>query len=467
MDRLGARFDDFVDVSEFWRIVESTRDDDFDEQLRRLDDALGRLSSEHEAGFRACFASMMRYACSWRLWDASRIAFRGLDDETFYGLRAWLISQGRERYFEVLTEPDALAEGRIAAFEAFGRRIVGGKDGLVDTFTHAPIDHEDVEVAQAAFPRLWARYCSIMAKANTMRSRLFTYGECQRLIQKSRRLLAVCVVVIIAGCGLLPWYGGLLVATGCVASLLAWLYRAATRRNVGGFVSRARSVGNATQLVGEIDVTVVCVRPSGSLSTGWDDGEVPAALTLLRNEADRHGVDLSFRRVEETREELELPSLLGRFDEYDPEAIETLKQVVDAATPQRNGFVLVLTTENACTPTAWQRARWANPSTEFCVCPRNASAETIAHEILHLFGAQDLYVSERPGSVTWGDILEDVTGYVYAITGEDITQTSLMTNLEGTGLSVDPLTAAAIGWTERVAGRRVPLFGSPAEPDAA
>ena len=236
---------------------------------------------------------------------------------------------------------------------------------------------------------------------------------------------------------------------------------------MGGFVSRARSVGNATHLVGEIDVTVVCVRPSGSVSNGWDDGEVAAALTLLRNEADRHGVDLSFRRVEETREELELPSLLGRFDEYDPEAIETLKQVVDSVTPQRNGFVLVLTTEHACTPTAWPRTRWANQSTEFCVCPRNASAETIAHEVLHLFGAQDLYVSERPGSMTWADILEDVTGYVYAITGEDITQTSLMTNLDETGLSVDPLTAAAIGWTERVAGRRVPLFSSPAKPDAA
>ena len=356
--------------------------------------------------------------------------------------------------------------GRIAAFEAFGRRIVGAKDGLVETFTREPLDHEDVEAVQAAFPKLWARYGSMKAKADTIRSRLFTYEECRRLIQRTRVLLALCVALVGTVCVLLSWYGGFLVTAGFVAAFIAWAYRTAIRRNVGGFISRARSVGNATQLVGEVDVAVVCVRPSGTRGIGWDEGEVGAALTLLRNEAHRHGVDLSFRRVEEVREELELPSLLGRFDAYDPEALQTLKLVVDAATPRRNGFVLVLTTEHACTPTAWVRSRWADPSTEFCVCPRNASAETIAHEVLHLFGAQDLYVSERTGSMTWGDILDDVTGYVHDITGEDITQTSLMTNLDDAGLSVDPITAAAIGWTDRVAGHRVPLFGRSASPDA-
>ncbi|MEM6291136.1 MAG: DUF4240 domain-containing protein [Myxococcota bacterium] len=447
-----------MNASEFWRIVESTHDGDGDEQLRRLQAELARLSAEDEAGFRACFAGMMRYACSWRLWDASRIAFRGMDDDTFFGVRAWLVSRGSQRYFEVLAEPDTLASGDIASFAAFGRCIVGANDGLVETFSHAPLDHDDVDVVQSTFPQLCARYSSLTANASSFRRRLFTPSECRTWIRRGRTVLVLTLGAIVAAWALLPWYGGLLVSAGCVGALIAWVFSVNTSRTVGGFVSRGRSVGNATQLVGEVEVALVCVRPSGSRPCSWDEGETDAALALLCDEAARHGVELSFRRVEAAQEVLELPSLLGRFDAYDPESIRVLEQVVDAATPSNNGFALVLTTEHACTPTAWMSTRLRSRSLEFCVCPRSASAETIAHEILHLFGAQDLYVSERPGSMTWQGILDDVTAYVHSITGEDITQTSLMTNLDGPGLTVDPLTAAAVGWTERVAGRAVPLF---------
>lgn len=444
-----------MDAAEFWSIVESTRHEEREEQLARLDRAIEQL--EDEDAFRACFAGLMRYACDWRLWDASRVAFRGMRDETFYGVRAWLVSRGRERYFEVLENPDSLVEG-VGTFEAFGRRIAGSTDGLEGAFTGQPLDDDDREAFWVAFPKLSARYDSIGSDLTARARRLYTHRE--RLAQRRRSwiLLALTLALSISAWLALSWYWAVLATIGLPTLLVAGAVWFGRRQTVGAFISRGRSLGNASRLVGNVDVAVVCIRPPGETADAWDDGEVTAALELLQEEAQRHGVELSFRRVEPTKTVVELPRLLGRFGRYDDDSIAALERYIEPLTPRGNGFVLVLSAETACTPSAWSTCRIRGGDPEFSVCPRNASASIIAHEVLHLFGGQDLYVPSRPGALTHERIIDDVATFVESVTGEDITKTSLMTNLSEPDLTVDPVTAAAVGWTRHVAGRWVPIF---------
>lgn len=457
-----------MDVSEFWRILEASQADARPDQLARLQASLERLDETQRSGFTACFTALMRYACDWGLWDASAIAYRGMDSRTFFGVRAWLISRGREVYEDVLARPDALSRQDVGVFFELAELVGGQETDLAklslraSDFTGAAVEDDD-DARRAAFPALFERYCNFRATEAAKGRWLFSRRERTEFAWKARAGAGVAVAL----CGLalwsLPWWGAILACVGSLAAAATLLLEVAKRRDVGAFAGRARSIGNARTLVGDIDVAIVHARRVGSAQVrSAAERTISEAFSFLTAEAQRHGVQLRFRRTPPDPIALETPALRCHASyDYDPESIDWLERSVEPLTPPGNGFALVITSEWGCTGIARRATRFSPSGVEFCLCPDNASAATIAHEVLHLFGAHDLYPLQRPGGRTHTDIARDVAAFIEEVTGEDIRETSVMgLHMHGTGteLRVDPANAFAVGWTQRVAGRFVPKY---------
>jgi len=453
-----------MDVRDFWCIVEASRDDVRERQLATLRAALDGLDEERRAGFRACFVGLMRYACDSRFWDASEIAFGGMDIRTFFGVRAWLISRGRDAYMGILAEPDALARYNVASFPEFAE-LAGGEGTAPATFggldpTNENIDLDDEDAVRSTFPALWARYCAPGPRDAALLSWLFTTEERVSRARKSRASIALVLVSSGLAIRCLPWWAAVFACAGSVAVWASLLIALERRRWVGGFVSRARAVGHADRLVGDVDVSVVYAHPDGARVPKADD-KVSAALAFLVAEAQRHGVELRFRRTPSEPIVLNTPKLHdANIDAYAPAAIAWLERSLAPLLPEGNAFVVVITSERQCVPSAWHATRFRPRELEFCVCPVDASPKTIAHEILHLFGARDLYRPLGPGGRTPDDVAREVAAFIESVTGENILETSVMTNRQGPNLRVDPATASSVGWTDRVAGHIVPLYGA-------
>ena len=91
---------------------------------------------------------------------------------------------------------------------------------------------------------------------------------------------------------------------------------------------------------------------------------------------------------------------------------------------------------------------------ELCACGRTSSAAVYAHELLHLFGAPDLYLNpwwvltregetDRRTGLVERQIVTAGLNRLHALFGSSIMNTTWL-SLER--LQVDPVTARAIGW---------------------
>jgi hypothetical protein len=169
-----------MDETEFWEIVDSTReaaDGDPEDHADLMIERLAQLDPDAVTDFARHFETRFVRAYRWDLWGAADIMLGDADDESFDYFRCWLIGQGRPVFEGALHSPDDLADLvpdfdpetdgdaedlGYAADEAYeqltGVRLPdleipqpAGPEG-------APLDFDDEAAMAARFPKLWGRF---------------------------------------------------------------------------------------------------------------------------------------------------------------------------------------------------------------------------------------------------------------------------------------------------------------------
>ncbi|WP_335932271.1 DUF4240 domain-containing protein [Streptomyces sp. PTD5-9] len=118
-----------MDETEFWEIVDSTREDaegDPEDQADLLVERLLRLDPEAVLDFARHFEARYNRAYRWDLWGAAAVLLGGADEDAFDFFRCWLIGQGREVFEGALHDPDALAD----LLDGFDEEIDGDGEDL-------------------------------------------------------------------------------------------------------------------------------------------------------------------------------------------------------------------------------------------------------------------------------------------------------------------------------------------------
>ncbi|WP_202238474.1 DUF4240 domain-containing protein [Actinacidiphila reveromycinica] len=169
-----------MDETEFWEIVDSTReaaDDDPEEHADLLVERLAGLDPDAVLDFARHFETRFHRAFAWDLWGAADIMLGGADDDAFDFFRCWLIGRGRHVFEGALHSPDDLAvlapefdpetdgdaeDLGYAADEAYERLTGVRLPDLELTPPEEPEgvrpDFDDDRAMADRFPHLWARF---------------------------------------------------------------------------------------------------------------------------------------------------------------------------------------------------------------------------------------------------------------------------------------------------------------------
>ncbi|MFG2309601.1 DUF4240 domain-containing protein [Streptomyces sp. NPDC048566] len=170
-----------MDETEFWQLVDSTREaaeGDPEEQADLLVERLVRLDPDAVLDFARHFESRYNRAYRWDLWGAAWVLLDGASDDAFDFFRCWLIGQGREVFEGAMHDPDALA-GLLDEFDeeidGDGEELGYAADEAYEQLTGAvapdlgipvaasepvgtPLDFENESKLAERYPRLWDRF---------------------------------------------------------------------------------------------------------------------------------------------------------------------------------------------------------------------------------------------------------------------------------------------------------------------
>jgi hypothetical protein len=177
---------------EFWTIIDGSRtkatkvklkagEDFLSVHEHTLAEALEQLTPDKIVRFAERFSSYQSLAYRWDLWGAAYWLFGGCGDDGFIDFRACLISLGKTLFFQVLEDPDSLADivgqKHIPFLQAEGFQYVALKvyraktghdkpwsEGTMDAgpAPKKPVgkkfDFEDEEAMEERFPRIVAKF---------------------------------------------------------------------------------------------------------------------------------------------------------------------------------------------------------------------------------------------------------------------------------------------------------------------
>lgn len=170
-----------MDETEFWEIVDSTREaaeGDPDDHAELLVERLVQLDPEAVLDFARHFEARYNRAYSWDLLAAAAILLGGASDDAFDYFRCWLIGQGREVFEGAVHDAESLAElledfdpsvdgdGEelgYAADEAY-EQLTGldspdlGIPPAPAELAGTPLDVDDDGALAERLPRLWSRF---------------------------------------------------------------------------------------------------------------------------------------------------------------------------------------------------------------------------------------------------------------------------------------------------------------------
>lgn len=170
-----------MDETEFWELVDATRDaaeGDPEEQADLLVERLLQKDPESVLDFARHFEVRYNRAYRWDLWGAAWVLLDGASDDAFDFFRCWLIGQGREVFEGALHDPDSLAD----LLDDFDEEIDGDGEELGYAADEAyeqltgtvapdlgvppapaepagtPLDFEDEGALAERYPKLWYRF---------------------------------------------------------------------------------------------------------------------------------------------------------------------------------------------------------------------------------------------------------------------------------------------------------------------
>ena len=151
---------EMLDEEKFWQIVSKSLKNSKDEyeQEEKLINEIANLSPKEMIGFRLRTDKLLHDTYNSEMWCAGYIMNGGCSDDGFEYFRNWVISRGKETYYEAKENPDNLirkvSEDKdeyefesfwYVALEAFNRRT--GKD-LYDY-----IDYDEFKKREGNYPQ--------------------------------------------------------------------------------------------------------------------------------------------------------------------------------------------------------------------------------------------------------------------------------------------------------------------------
>ncbi|MEU6821233.1 DUF4240 domain-containing protein [Streptomyces atriruber] len=170
-----------MDETEFWEIVDSTREaagGDPEDHAELLVERLLQSDPDSVLDFARHFEARYNRAYRWDLWGAAWVLLGGASDDAFDYFRCWLIGQGREVFEGAVHDPDSLAdllddfdeeldgdgeELGYAADEAYEQLtgVVAPELGVSPAPAEpvgTSIDFENESVMAQRYPKLWDRF---------------------------------------------------------------------------------------------------------------------------------------------------------------------------------------------------------------------------------------------------------------------------------------------------------------------
>ncbi|MEZ0066586.1 radical SAM superfamily enzyme YgiQ (UPF0313 family) [Streptacidiphilus sp. MAP12-20] len=170
---------DVMDETDFWLLIDDTRDASQGDPVEHADLLVERLverTPDEVLDFARLFEARMARAWRTDLWGAADLLLGGAGEDAFEYFCAWLIGQGREVFEGALVDPDDLSvllpdfdedeDGDAEELGYAGDRAYEQLTGLhipdLGRRTNDPLgaefDFDDPRVMEQRFPRLWERY---------------------------------------------------------------------------------------------------------------------------------------------------------------------------------------------------------------------------------------------------------------------------------------------------------------------
>ena len=164
-----------MNEEKFWELIQDAAkqsDGVMDVKCERVKVAINHLSIEDAKIFSGIFDDKMDRAYSWPLWGAAYVMGGGCSDDTFIDFRSSLISRGKEKFDEALSNPDSLASEEFDEdawfFEGFQYAVAESVESVIGAALPRNSPHpkdpsgtpwdEDSDELKAKYPKLWIAF---------------------------------------------------------------------------------------------------------------------------------------------------------------------------------------------------------------------------------------------------------------------------------------------------------------------
>lgn len=148
-----------LDEDIFWEIVSKSLADsnDEDEQEEILIDEVSKLSPEEMIGFRLRTDKLLYDTYSSEMWCAGYILNGGCSDDGFEYFRNWVISRGKETYYQAKENPDNLInevsdDQDEYEFESFWYVALDAFEAKTGKKLYDYIDYENFTTREGNYP---------------------------------------------------------------------------------------------------------------------------------------------------------------------------------------------------------------------------------------------------------------------------------------------------------------------------
>ncbi len=104
---------DLMPDDQFWKLIKFTHEKskgDFEAQQQILHKELQKLRPIDIIHFDNKFRKLRGEAYTWNLWGAIYIINGGCGDDSFMDFRGWLIAQGKDFYYQTVSNPESLVD---------------------------------------------------------------------------------------------------------------------------------------------------------------------------------------------------------------------------------------------------------------------------------------------------------------------------------------------------------------------
>ncbi|MFT6783268.1 MAG: hypothetical protein ACJA1A_003208 [Saprospiraceae bacterium] len=102
---------ELMDEDRFWKLIETAKSSsqgNYDKQQVDLNNELNQIDAIDILKFDNRFRTYRGNAYKWELWGAAYIMNGGCSDDCFSDFRGWLISRGKDAYFNAMSNPETL-----------------------------------------------------------------------------------------------------------------------------------------------------------------------------------------------------------------------------------------------------------------------------------------------------------------------------------------------------------------------